>query len=270
MDMYRRIITRGLQAASGLALAVLISTAPAAHAANENTAKAVSLSIEAQPDVAVLNDGVDTYKITVANHGSETMKYISVSVPYASGYQLDSAIFSDDSTWVTSKSNGVVTISVDLVAGDGDSIAGTLRFTGVADTNAVAQRAVVNWSNEGDDYSATSNIPVVTTQELGFTPIADGCILSSSIFASNEPVNFWYTTDNGKSQSLAVINGVLKVAPPEGEHVKDAVVVPFKEADGAGALTIQMSAAGIPVGTYTLVARGNWSGATATTYISVQ
>ena len=71
----------------------------------------------------------------------------------------------------------------------------------------------------------------ISSGQAGSTPI-----FTSTVFIPGEPVALWYNTPNGAVTKLATVM-----------------------ADGEGKVTSTFAATGFSTGSYTLVARGNWS-----------
>jgi hypothetical protein len=234
----------------------------------------VSVAITAQADVAVYNDGVDTYVLTVTNQGGSRINLITVDLPITAGYTLASASFDRNNTWVSATSADAVTIRVEGMRGAKDTITGTLRFVGPKSSaaNALAERVKATWNTGKDTYTAKSNLPLYGAQPLKIdvtTTAGAPYQLSSDIFAIGEPIIFWYTSAAGVSTELMVVNGMLTLQPAKSD-IEDTPYCNHAHPNAEGRMAMPMSVAGINAGTYTLVARGDWSGATATATLTVR
>lgn len=269
MNTHRWSKARSLLVVGALALITLLSTAPAALARTETNAACLSVGVVAQADVATHGDGVDTYAVTFTNRGGALIKGVTINVPIAAGYWLADASFDRANTWVTALSPGMATIRVEGLRGENDAVVGTLRFSGPADsaTSALTERLMASWSYENSHYSTYSNLPIYGVQRLDVALMDAGTqMVSSDIFAAGEPITFWYTSSAGVSTALVVVDGELALQPAKSDLEEISFrVAQFADADGAVAIPLRL--AGVPAGAYTLVAYGNWSGATATAMI---
>lgn len=262
---------RSFLVAGGLALATLLSMAPVAMAATPTNATCLSVAVVPQADVATHGDGVDTYMVTLANRGGALIQGITIDVPITAGYTLTSARFDRENTWVTSLGAGKATIRIEGLRGVDDAVHGTLRFSGPTDSaaNALSSRLAAHWRCAKTDYTAYSNAPLYGVQPLSIVGAGAQRTLSSNIFASGEPVTFWYTSPAGISTALVVEEGKLIIESQQDDS-DETRIRPAQAADASGAVTITLRVVGIPSGTYTLTAYGNWSGATANALLSIE
>lgn len=272
-NTFRKVAIQGML---GLALATSVLAAPAlTHAQKQSTgASQISLAIEAQADTASRTDGVDTYRLVVINQGGGTVEDIAVSVPFGAGYSLAGASFNQDDAWVAQTGESSATIKVEQLRGIGDTLVGTLRFVGPRDAagNALASRVSATWDVNGESYTISSNQPGVTSTGLTASRTGQSRLtFSGGAFASNEPVSFWYTTANGVSVPLVVDKGVLIQKPAKSDNDDDEKKYgEFLAANEQGLTSATLSIAGLPAGSYTLAARGNWTGVTASAPFIVQ
>jgi hypothetical protein len=271
--LLRRATIQGLL---GLALAAGVLAAPAAtHAQKQGTGPSqISLAVEPQADTASRTDGVDTYKVLIVNRTGGTVEDIALSVPFEAGYSLAGATFNQDDAWVAQVGGSSARIQVEQLRGIGDTLVATLRFTGPRDAaaGALSNRISANWDRNGEQYTIFSNQPGVTSTALTANRTGQSRIaFSGGAFASNEPVTFWYTAANGVSVPLVVDNGVLIQKPAKSDNDdEEKKYGEFLAANDQGATNAVVSIAGLPAGSYTLAARGNWTGVTASAPFIVQ
>lgn len=264
--LFRKITIQGML---GLALAASVLGAPAVTNAQRQGIGPgqLSLALEPQADTASRTDGVDTYRVVVVNRGGGTVEDIVLSVPFEAGYSLAGASFTQNDAWVAQNSGSAATIRIEQMRGIGDTVVGTLRFTGPRDTaaNALTSRVSATWDLNGEEYTITSNQPglmlsALTASRSGPNRIA----FNGGAFASNEPVTFWYTNAAGASVPLVVDRGLLTVQPARSQFDEDERKYgEFIAANGQGVTSAVLNIAGLPAGSYTLAARGNWTGVTA-------
>lgn len=264
-------ISRSLLAgAAALAFAAGGLGATPASAATASAEKPnVSVALIPQADTGSLADGVDSYRVVITNHGDAEVKKVTVSVPFAAGYSPDSVSFNRGGAWVAQAGAASLDLRVEQMRGNGDSVSGTLRFvsSGAAASNALLGRATVSWS--GSQASNVSNLPVAS---LGGS-IADAPALANgepsfsfraAAFASGEPVSLWYTSASGVSTALVLDQGVALPQPPKKDSDdEDKVYGTSLAANAQGELQARLDVADIAPGTYTLAARGGWSGTVA-------
>lgn len=270
---FRNVVIQG---ALGLALAAGVMLVPAQTFAQKLSTDApqLSVAIEPQADTATRGDGVDTYKLVVVNRTGGSAEDIVLNVPFQAGYSLSEASLSQNDAWVARSGDGLAQIQVEQMRGIGDRLEATLRFVGPSDagSNALTSRVSASWNANDEKYSGASNLPGATNVALTATPTAPTRIaFSGGAFATNEPVNFWYTGANGVSIPLVVEDGVLIQKPAksqfdDGERKLGAALA----ADAQGSVSVSASIAGLPAGSYTLAARGGWSGVTASAPFTVK
>lgn len=265
---YGNLIRKGVTSgALGLALAAGLLAGPASSfAAGVVKVQQVSLTVQAQADTASRIDGVDTYKVIVANRSGGDIDQIVVRVPIAAGYSLAGASFNQEDAWVAQNGAGEATLRVEQLRGLGDTAVATLRFTGPADaaSNALTQRASASWSEDDKQRVVTSNQPGVTTFALTASRSGKTITFSGDAFAANEPVSFWYTTADGVSVPLVFKEGQLVKEPAKSRNDDVAPIYGKSMAvSDLGALQVTLNTLGLPAGSYTFAARGDWSGVTA-------
>jgi hypothetical protein len=248
----------GLGLAAGLTVALGAPQAMAAEAGSQ-----VSIILEPQADTGSTTDGVDTYRMVVVNRGGGQVKGLTITMPFAAGYRLASAGFSQPDAWVSKLTDGTATIRVEELRGIDDTVVGTLRFTGTAESNALSERATAGWGVEGTSYTTRSNVPLPGVHPLTLGSAEGGLrTVSGTTFAAGEPVNFWYTTAAGDSVPLVIVNRVLAPEPTDDDD-EEQEYAEYVTANAGGALTSGIDTTALPQGTYTLAARGSWSGVIA-------
>lgn len=260
----------------GLALAVGALGGPTAAFAQKQSIGAgqLSLIIEPQADTASRTDGVDTYRVVMTNRTGGSVEDIALSVPFSAGYSLAGTSFNQDDAWVTQPGGSAATISVAELRGIGDTLVATLRFNGPRDAaaNAVSSRISASWDKNGEVYTISSNQPGVTSSALSASRSGQSRLsFNGGSFASNEPVSFWYTNANGVSVPLVIDRGLLIQQPARSiTDETEKKYGQFIAANEQGLTSGILSLAGLPAGSYTLAARGNWSGVTASTAFVVE
>jgi hypothetical protein len=244
-----------------------MGAAPAFAAADEPS---VSVALIPQADTASANDGVDTYRVVVTNHGSADVKKITVSVPFANGYRAESASFDRSGAWVAQQSAASLDLRVEQMRGNGDTVSGTLRFVsaGAAQSNALLERASVTWSGDSSSSPHLSNLPVgASAGTVGATTLPEGqpaISFRAAVFASGEPVNLWYTAPSGESTALVIEGDIAFPQPPKKySDTEQPTYGSSLAANSQGELMARVDIANLAPGAYTLAARGGWSGATA-------
>jgi hypothetical protein len=262
--LLRNIATSG---ALGLALAAsLLATPSPSYAQRVAGPGQLSLTVEALADTASRTDGVDTYRVTMSNKTGGTVDRIAVQVPIAAGYSLAGASFTQDDAWVAATGAGSATLRFEQLRGINDTVVATLRFTGPADaaSNALTQRVTATWNKDDKARTVTSNQPGVTTFALAASRAGQAITFSGDAFAAREPVSFWYTSASGASVPLVYKDGQLMVEPARDDDDDERVTYgKFIEAGEQGVTRATLNLAGLPAGSYTFSARGNWSGVTA-------
>lgn len=257
-----------------LAAGLLVVPAPASAAEQSGGGSQLSIAVEPLADTASLGDGVDSYRIVVVNRGGGEVKEIDVSVPVSAGYSLAGASFNQSDAWVSALGAGSATVRIEQLRGRDDTLTGTLRFSGPRDAaaNALAGRATATWDLDGKAYSIASNLPGASTVALSASAAgASRYSFSGGAFASNEPVTFWVTSSSGASTALVLDDGLLIVAPPADDDDDDEEsFAAYLPASAVGGITVSLETAGLPAGSYTLAARGNWTGTLASAAFQVR
>jgi hypothetical protein len=265
-NTFRRRAIQGLLAAAVAASA--LGGAGAASAATSGSTQ-LSVTIEALDNTASRDDGIDSYRLVVVNRGGDLAKGVTITLPFQPEYRLAGASFTQNDAWVSRNGSGSAEIRIEEMRGVDDTAVGTLQFvsSGAASANALTSRVSARWSDGEDSYSTTSNLPLGgASLNYSSSGQSDGGLrytFSGSSFAANEPVNFWYTNAAGASTALVVDEGVLVRQPADDDDDDDEDLAEYVGADDQGALSAGFSTSGLPSGSYTLAARGGWSGLVA-------
>ena len=263
---FRRRAIQGLLAAAVAASAIGAASPASAASGLSNQ---LSVTIEPLADTASRDDGVDSYRLVVVNRGGDLAKGITIGLPFAAEYRLAGASFTQSDAWVSRNGAGSAEIRIEEMRGVGDTAVGTLQFAsaGAASANAVSSRLTARWSDGEETYSTVSNLPLggaaLTYSTSGQSDGGLRYSISGTAFAANEPVTFWYTNAAGASTALVVDEGVLVRQPGDDDDEDDEELAAYLPADDQGALATSFSTSGLPAGSYTLAARGNWSGLVA-------
>jgi hypothetical protein len=253
-----------------------LAAAPASAAAAETAD--VSVALIPQADTASLADGVDTYRVVVTNHGDADVKQITVSVPFAGGYSAEGASFDRGGAWVAQLGAASLDLRVEQMRGNGDSVSGTLRFVsqGAAPSNALIERATVTWSGDSSRARNLSNLPVSayagTVATAAALPNGHPAIsFSAAAFASGEPVSLWYTAPSGESTALVTEGDVAFPMPAKKfSDTEEPTYGTSLAASSQGELLARIDIANLTPGSYTLAARGGWSGTVASATFTVR
>lgn len=197
--------------------------------------------------------GIFTLELVITNRGAgpASATVLTLSLPSARVRVLN-ATFSRADAWVSRLQTDLLEIRTGALRPNGDTVKATLQFA-VADSVNVGDDLggvlSFTWSDDGSGGRSRSNtlvLPVGAQLPIPFAGLtaspADGTNLSftSTIFAPGEPVAFWYNTPDGKAVELRTLR-----------------------ADANGQIAVILNAAGLPPGTYTLVAFGHWTEFTA-------
>jgi hypothetical protein len=272
--MLSRTIRRSLlTGAAALALAAgALGATPVAAADEAN----LSVVLIPQTDTASTADGVDSYRVLVTNHGDGEVKQVTVSVPFAAGYSIAGASFDRGGSWVARLGAESLDLRIEQMRGNGDTVSGTLRFAsqGPAASNALLERATVTWRGDERATPNASNLPV-SLQAATFSAAAlpegvQGHSFRAAAFASGEPVSLWYTNSAGVSTALVIADGVAIPAYLAEDDDDDQSYGTSLAANGQGELQALVSLPRLSPGTYTLAARGDWSGTIAAASFTVR
>lgn len=260
IGVVRRSFLTGLTALALLAAVGTVSPASAAEQPN------LGVALIPEADTASLTDGIDTYRVVVTNHGDGEVKQITVSIPVAAGYSPQGASFNRGGAWIAALGASSLDLRVEQLRGNGDSVTGTVRFVsrGAAPTNALTQRATVNWRSNDGKPGNLSNLPVagqVVTLSPDAANGAQAYSFRATALASGEPISFWVTSANGTSTPLVVADGAIFVQPPEDDDSDDETTYGTAlAANRGGELQALLNTTGLTPGIYTLAGRGGWSG----------
>lgn len=269
----RRMIR--LLVASLATLALLAGTLVPTVAANELAE--VSVALTPQGDIASLSDGIDTYLVNITSHTSAHARYATARIPFTSEYRLAGTRFNRDDIWVSQVGENFVELTVVHLIGNRDYASAILSFVsqGPATRNALVERATVTWPGDTNMPHNHSNLPVM--QQAGtlslLSTLYDGTAIHSfraSPFASNEPVNLWYTSEAGVSTTLVFDGDIAIIEPRRSENSTEPPLSDARAADSAGEFQARVKLPSMAAGTYTLVACGGWSGTKAVTTFTVR
>lgn len=138
-----------------------------------------------------------------------------------------------------------------------------------AERNALLERATIIWRGDERATPNVSNLPMsaqaATLIPAGLPDGGQGSSFRVAAFASGEPVNLWYTSSSGASTALVFAEGVAIPAflVDEDDEDDDQTYGAALAANERGELQTLINLPSLSSGTYTLVARGGWSGTTA-------
>lgn len=264
----RTLATQGLLGAA-LAAGLLLVPGPVSAREQISGAGQLSITLAPQADTASRSDGVDTYQVRVVNRGGGEVEDIRLTVPFQSAYRLAGASFTQDDAWVSAVGDGVATITIEQLRGVDDTVVATLSFAGPASaaSNALSSSVTARWTDQNDkEQSVSSNPPTQSVVALSASASGNTVSFTGGAFASYEPVTFWYTAPSGASTPL-VLHGAQLVRLPDtnndDDDDDDEALSEFLPASDRGTVSVSFNTSGLPAGTYTLAARGNWSSSVA-------
>lgn len=268
---HRRMFAR-LMVAGAVALAAGGATAGSAMAASggstlSQTKAAVTVVVQqtrATSDLLV-------YEVRVTNRGGGPAKNAVLALPYAgAGLKLLDVSYNLPGAWTSATRDGALEIQTGRIASGAKPVVATVRFSRLAAGAALTERVSYEWLDYGSGGRGASNLPNEALADAAggiyaLSAAIDGrdVIFSGSAFVPNEPVTFWYSNAAGEVFPLEV----------KGDRLIEAAVTrdgrgeeghSYASASGAGAIEMEWIAKRLPAGAYALVARGNWSGLTAT------
>jgi hypothetical protein len=261
--------------ASLATMALLAGILTPTVAANELSE--VSVALTPQADTVSLSDGVDTYLVKITSHTSDHARYATARIPFTSEYRLANTSFNRDDIWVSLIGENFVELTVVHLIGNRDYASAMLSFVsqGPATRNALVERATVTWPGDRNMPHNHSNLPVM--QQAGtlsqLSTLYDGTVIRSfraSPFASNEPVNLWYTSEAGVSTALVFEGDMAIIEPRRSENPAEPPLSDSRAANSAGEFQARVKLPNMAAGTYTLVACGGWSGTKAVTTFTVR
>ena len=253
-------------------IAAIFGTTPASALAAFVEEPYLSIVLIPQTDTRSLSDGMDTYRVEVRSHGEIDVRQVTATIPFASGYRFVGASFSRSGTWISRIGENSIDIRIVRVVGDDAKFMATLRFASrdTVMTNAVIDRASVTWPGDMQETPSVSNLPLTLFPATiaSTTEALEGEAMTYSFrantFATGEPVSLWYTSDAGVSVALVTEGDLVFPKPPKDPFDDDEKVYGHSmPADLTGELMGRLKITDIAPGTYTLAARGGWSGVTA-------
>ncbi len=205
------------------------------------------------PNIAVRPGDTVTYTIVATNRGQGAASNATVTLPFdPAKFRVLDANFSRKEAWVSSIEADALVFQIGRLGSSGDAVTATVRLItqpGLMTGTQLGERLTYRWADGRGGGSGQSNMPVLvatdtTTQQqfYNLTIEEEGSMrmFASGVFAPNEPVALWYNTPNGT------------VGP-----------VPQTHADENGTIHFTFDTAMLPAGSYSMVARGEWSEITA-------
>lgn len=260
--------------AGALALTLASLVGAQGVAAASSTKGAASIKVGILPSSQADAGGLTAYTITATNDGVDAAGDVTINVPYnPAALRFVGATFSQPTAWVSNTTANTLEINTGAVGGEGGSVKAVVRFQALTSSGAPAvQRLSFGWTDKLKGGHGISNL--LPSAEMGglYAPLsvstgADGTLFSSGAFASNEGVFFWYNAPNGKVIPARVQRGkLIDTATAERKYQDNSDYDRGSEyaiTGDQGQVAVELSAAGLAPGTYTLVAHGNSSGLTA-------
>ncbi|MEO7909526.1 MAG: hypothetical protein ABIV47_07730 [Roseiflexaceae bacterium] len=260
--------------AGALALTLASLAGAQGVAAASSTRIAASVKVGILPSSQADASGLTAYTITATNDGDNAAGDVTINVPYNPAVlRFVGATFSQPEAWVSNTTANALEIKTGAVGGEGGSVKAVVRFQALTSGGAPAvQRLSFEWTDKLNGGHGISN--QLPSADMGglYAPLivsraSDGTLFSSSAFASNEGVFFWYNAPDGKVIQARVQRGKLIDAATAEQKYQDNSDYDrgseYAIADGQGQVAVGLATNGLAPGTYTLVAHGNSSRLTA-------
>jgi len=263
--------------ALALTLASLVGAQGVAAATRNAANIQVGILSSSQADAG----GLTAYTITATNAGVDGAGDVTINVPYnPAALRFVDATFSQPTAWVSNSTANALEIKTGAVGGEGGSVKAVVRFQALTSSGTPAvQRLSFEWTDKLKGGHGISNQLPSTDMGGLYAPLtvsgtSGDTLFSSSAFASNEGVFFWYNAPDGKVIQARVQRGKLIDAAIAEQKYQDNSDYDrgseYAIADDQGQVAVELSTDGLAPGTYTLVAHGNSSGLTALATFQVQ
>lgn len=226
-----------------------------ASAAEKKVTPSVAVSVAATPSA----DGTLAYDITARNYGNGQAKYTNVVIPIdSSALAVESTTLSGTPSWLATSTSSLIEFRVEKL--DEDQTA-TLHLVLQKLNDSASLSAPLSFTWNGG--SGVSNAPLPYAPTYSLTTGGNGAmsVFESDIFSAGEPVTLWYNTPSGAVVPVEVVQNQNVVTPATGDDLSEDAVPYVIASDGS--IRVQFSTVDLAAGTYTMVARGNWSGLTA-------
>lgn len=216
------------------------------------------------PNTVSQRNGIVTYSIVVKNLGKGSAKETVVTMPFdASEAKAIDATFSRKGPWVSKLITNTLEFRTGPLASNGDTVTATVRLAtlpAVANNTSLSERLTYRWADGRSGGNGRSNLPILTAggsdnNQQFYTlnvepptgPAGSTHRFTTGIFAPDEPITFWYNAPDGTVEPLNNLT-----------------------ANTDGAMNAEFSTKNLKPGTYSMVARGNWTGFTAVGMFQVQ
>lgn len=148
--------------------------------------------------------------------------------------------------WVSQALTNTLVLQTGPLAANGEVVTATVRFRLLApfeQSSYLGERVSFTWRDGAGGGSGQSNAPQISSSPEGLLPLlveqateSLSITIQGTFFIPKEPVSVWYNMPGGQ-----------------------VVAVNTTQADETGTATIELEAAGMEPGAYSLVMRGNWS-----------
>lgn len=230
---------------------------PSEQARSSDSSAVIGVGLRVLPGTVARPNSLITYAVVVKNLGKGNSHKMALVLPI-NPRQLKPANVSieNGAGWVRQLLNDAIEIELEKI-GSGEVVTVNVQFV-VLPTVAANERidmvATAEWNDRAGDGKTQSNLISLTVGQdaptLGTLKVeANGNLVffSGENFAPSEPVSFWYDNSAGASTALNTL-----------------------EAEADGTLEVVFDTTGLVAGRYTLVARGDWSGWTATGVFEVR
>jgi len=263
------------------ALALTLASLVGAQGVAAATRNAANIQVGILPSSQADAGGLTAYTITATNAGVDGAGDVTINVPYNPAVlRFVDATFSQPTAWVSNSTANALEIKTGAVGGEGGSVKAVVRFQALTSSGTPAvQRLSFEWTDKLKGGHGISNQLPSTDMGGLYAPLtvsgtSGDTLFSSSAFASNEGVFFWYNAPDGKVIQARVQRGkLINAAIAEQKYQDNSDYDRGSEyaiADDQGQVAVELSTDGLAPGTYTLVAHGNSSGLTAVATFQVQ
>jgi hypothetical protein len=193
-----------------------------------------------------------TLTLTISNRGRGMATNATITMPIdSSRVVVREARFSQAGMWVSDLRDEALTIQSGPLGGKGDVVTATVWLSVRADApegGALSERLRFRWRDQQGGGAGQSNRLVLAVGQpappavgnLSVRQVAGAVGVAGDLFLPGEPAALWYHQ-------------------PDGQAVEIGRVI----ADVDGQIASQFSTAGLPTGSYTIVAQGLWSALSA-------
>lgn len=204
------------------------------------------------------------YDITANNVGSGIAYYTNVVIPIdASALQVVGTSLSGTPSWLATNTSSLIEFRIERLYSN-ESATLSVDFHKLSADAAWSSPVQFSWGDAEGNHAGTSNTPQSSfgNAALNVRVSGDNASFSGSMFAANEPVTIWYNAPSGDVVGVSVAyNNTILTGDSDDDLEDNARSSAI--ADTNGEVWLAWNLNGLPTGSYSLVARGNWTGITA-------